>query len=279
MRIIYTFLLLCISVVGFTQNNLNEAENLYAQGDYEAALAQLTKADIKDPDEYKMKGDCFHKLGDYRTALDYYDKSKLYGYHKLDLYLNRGICKISLNDYEGARLDLVTYMEQNQEDPKVYYWMGVAEYMMLENKASMRFLEQALVLDSAYADAYYLRGANYVEQGKELFALSDFEQAFRLNPGMHRAKMNIAILMLEQENYKGSMELFSELKLESIDFVDEVLYYRGELNFRLHDLEGACADWKESAELGDEDAKSNYKKLCLEKDGKPKFKRRIYAEF
>jgi len=279
MRNFFTILFLFFSLSVFSQNNLNEAENLYAQGDYEAALAQLTKADIKDPEEYKMKGDCFHKLGDFRSALDYYDKSKLYGYHRLDLYLNRGICKISLNEYEGARLDLVAYMEQNQEDPKVYYWMAVAEYMMLENKASLRFIEQALALDSAYADAYYLRGANYVEQGKQLFALGDFEHAFRLNPGMQRAKMNIAILMLEQENYKGSLELFSELKLENIDFVDEVLYYRGEVNYRMHDLEGACSDWKEAAELGDEDARSNYKKMCLEKDGKPRFKRRIYAEF
>lgn len=279
MRKVFLLFLLLIGLSGYSQNNINEAENLYAQGDYEAALAQLTVADIKDPQEYKLKGDCFHKLGDYRTALDYYDKSKLYGYHALDLYLNRGICKISLNDYEGARIDLISYMEQNQEDPKVYYWMAVVEYMMLENKASLRFLDQALVLDSTYADAYYLRGANYVEQDKQLFALSDFEQAFRLNPGMHRAKMNIAILMLEQENYKGSMELFSELKLESIDFVDEVLYYRGEVSFRMHDLEGACSDWKEAGDLGDLDAKDNYRKMCLEKNGKPRFKRRIYAEF
>jgi hypothetical protein len=47
----------------------------------------------------------------------------------------------------------------------------------------------------------------------------------------------------------------------------------------LHDMEGACAEWRESAALGDKDAENNFKKICLDKSGKVRFKKRNYAEF
>jgi hypothetical protein len=46
----------------------------------------------------------------------------------------------------------------------------------------------------------------------------------------------------------------------------------------LHDLEGACIDWSESAQLGDRDAQHNHKKVCAEK-GKLKNKKRTYFQF
>jgi tetratricopeptide (TPR) repeat protein len=261
------------------QDTLAVMHDLYAQGQFEQVLVTLSATETKDPKKLKLKADCYQKLGELNGALDYYEKASLHGYHQADIYLNRGICKVSLGYFDDAKIDFMNYLERVPTDAKAYYWIATTEYMVMENRASMRFLDQAIELDSAYAEAYYLRGANYIELHKPLFALEDFQKAYELNPGLHRAKFNIAVLMLDMENYKGALELLSELKLESHDFTEEVLYYRGETYFRMHDTEGACMEWREAQLLGDEDAKYNYEKLCLDKDGKPKFKRRSYAEF
>jgi hypothetical protein len=57
------------------------------------------------------------------------------------------------------------------------------------------------------------------------------------------------------------------------------MYYSGECMYMLHDLDGACSDWRESAHMGDADGENNYKRMCLTKSGKPRFKKRIYGQF
>jgi lipopolysaccharide biosynthesis regulator YciM len=110
-------------------------------------------------------------------------------------------------------------------------------------------------------------------------ALEEFTRAYEINPTMHRAKMNMAVILLGMGQFRNSIELLSELKLENIDFTAEVLYYRGEALYNLHDMEGACGDWVESAEMGDDDAEYNYRKLCIDKNDKPRFKCRSYFQF
>jgi tetratricopeptide (TPR) repeat protein len=173
----------------------------------------------------------------------------------------------------------MTYIQRNENDPKGYYWMATVEYMNMENRASLRYLDEALWRDSTYADAYYLRAANYADQKKVNLALEDFQLAYELDPTMHRAKMNMGIILLDMGRFRSAIEVFSELKLENIEYTAEVLYFRGEALYNLHDMEGACGDWVESAEMGDNDAEFNYRKLCIDKNDKPRFKRRTYFQF
>jgi tetratricopeptide (TPR) repeat protein len=263
------------------QNALDQAKQAYAKGEYATAL---TTVDIQilqheSAAALKLRGDCHHKLGEFSKALDDYERAKILGYNQQDLYLHRGICKVSLALYESAKSDLTNYLQRKEQDPIGYYWLAAAEYLTMENKKAMQYLDEAMHLDSAYADAFYLRGAIYADQKKTNLALDDFQEAYRINPKLHRAKFNVAILMLDMGQNRNAIELLSELKLESTDFVEEILYFKGEALFNLHDLEGACSDWVEAAQLGDRDAESNYKRLCLDKKGKPRFKRRSYYQF
>ncbi len=276
----------CILVACFTgniqaQSAYDQALEAYQKEEYAKALTTINIQLVQNesPKALMLRADCYHKLGEFTKALDDYERAKISGYAKDDLYLHRGICKVSLSLYESAKSDIKNYIQRRQDDPKGYYWLASAEYLMMENKASMRYLDEALYLDSLYADAYYLRAAIYADQKKMNLALEDFQEAYHLNPSLHRAKLNIAIILLDMGQNRNAIELLSELKLENTDFVHEVLYYKGEALFNMHDIEGACSDWVEAAQLGDNDAETNYKRLCLDKKGKPRFKRRSYYQF
>ncbi len=263
------------------QSAYEQAMTAYTNGDYETAWksAEIAVLQHPVPEALMLRADCAHKLGDYTRALEDYDRARSAGYKKDDLLLNRGICKISMTLYESAKVDLMTFLQHNEDNPRGYYWMATVEYMNMENKASLRYLDEALWRDSTYAEAYYLRAANYADQKKINLAMEDFQEAYTLNPKMHRAKMNMAIILLDMGQNRNAIEVLSELKLESIDFIAEVLYYRGEALYNIHDMEGACGDWVEAAEMGDDDAEINYRRLCLDHHDKPRFKRRTYFQF
>jgi tetratricopeptide (TPR) repeat protein len=116
------------------------------------------------------------------------------------------------------------------------------------------------------------------ELNKTNLALEDFQSALVCNPKLMRAKFHMAVLLIGMGQYEHALELLSELRLESVDFISEVLYYRGEVLYYLHDLDGACSDWNESSQLGDRDAQHNHKKVCAEK-GKLRNKKRTYFQF
>ncbi|MEN9640279.1 MAG: hypothetical protein RLZZ262_2148 [Bacteroidota bacterium] len=271
----------CLPQGVMAQSAYDQAKDLYAAGEYSKALTvvEVDIAQQSTPQMLMLRGDCRHKLGNFAEALDDYDRAKILGYEKDDIYLHRGICKVSLALYESAKIDLTTYLQRQEDDPKGYYWLATIEYMMMENKASLRYLAEAIYLDSAYADAYYLRAANYADQNKMNLAFEDFQSAYALKPAENRAKMNMAVIMMDMGQFKSAAEMLSELRLENIDFKAEVLYYRGEALYHLHDMEGACGDWVEAANLGDTDAEGNYRKLCIDKKDKPRFKRRQYVQF
>jgi tetratricopeptide (TPR) repeat protein len=263
------------------QSAYDQAMELYQKTEYDKALmaVEIDIAAKATPEMLMLRADCKHKLGSFTEALDDYDRCKILGYSKDDVYLHRGIVKVSLALYESAKIDLTNYIQRHEDDARGYYWLATIEYMMMEHKASLRYLSEALWLDSTYADAYYLRAANYADQNKMNLAFEDFQSAFALKPTEHRSKLNMAIIMLDMGQFKNAAELLSELRLENIDFKSDVLYYRGEALYHLHDMEGACGDWVEAANLGDPDAESNYRRLCIDKKDKPRFKRRQYVQF
>lgn len=278
-HIMITCCWLC-SVFAYAQTPLQIAETHYESGRYDQAIAAATVA-IGGNDAasaYYCRGNAHHKLGHFTEALDDYDRARINGYGNDELYLHRGICKVSLMMYESARIDLMHFLEYHPDDARSYYWLASIEYMNMENKSSLRYLDEALAIDSAYADAYYLRAANMAELNKTNLALEDFQSALTYNPRLLRAKFHMAVLLIGMGQYEHALELLSELRLENIDFISEVLYYRGEVLYYMHDMEGACSDWNESSQLGDRDAQHNHKRVCTDK-GKLKNKKRTYFQF
>jgi tetratricopeptide (TPR) repeat protein len=279
-QLIFLIFLFFHCVLTWGQSPIAIAQQHYNQGNFEQAISAATVAIGGESiaEAYYCRANAHHKLGHFTEALDDYDRARINGYSDDELYLHRGICKVSLMMYESGRIDLMQHLEYHPEDPKPYYWLATIEYMNMENKSSLRYLDEALAIDTTYADAYYLRAANMAELNKTNLALEDFQSALLSNPKLLRAKFHMAVLLIGMGQYEHAFELLSELRLESIDFVSEVLYYRGEVLYYLHDLDGACADWNESAQLGDRDAQHNFKKVCAEK-GKLKNKKRTYFQF
>lgn len=260
---------------------IEEARSLYARGNYQATLVKLAELGVSrfDGNIFLMRADCFHKLDQFSEALENYDLARLHGCTSDELMLNRGICKVSLGLYDNARFDLISYIQKHPEDVRAYYWMAALEYMCVELKAAMSYINQTIEMDSTYAEAYYLRGACYAGMNRKMLALDDFHSAYTMNASLDRAKLNMALMHMDMGQFEQAAEMLSELSVQNIDFTAEVLYYRGESLFAMHDADGACKDWNDAATLGDADALAAFRKVCLDRKGKPRLKRRMYVQF
>lgn len=262
------------------QEDLALAENDFANGQFQNAIEKINREPGElSPSALMLRADCLHKLGQFNAALNDYDRAKINGYDKPDLLLHRGICRSSAGSYDSAMLDFAACLEYDRGDAKPYYWMAHVEYMMMDNKAALRYLNEALFLDSTYKEAYFLRGAVYAGQGKTLYALEDFKSAFRIDPSFHKAKFHVATLTMDLGLYEQSKEILTELLNEDTDFKDQILYYRGWCMYSIHDSDGACSDWVESAGMGNADSEESHRRACLNKVGKPRLKRTSYARF
>ena len=61
---------------------------------------------------------------------------------------------------------------------------------------------QALEIDSFYADAYYNRGITWFDKGNLQQALADIEKALNLKPTNHRNQKTKALLEIRIKNFE-----------------------------------------------------------------------------
>mgnify|MGYP002632043837 CR=1 FL=1 len=261
--------------------HFKSAQALYATGNFEQAIEELDRAIElnKSGDSYKLRADCFQKLGQLTSAMADYEFAEKRGCTALDLYLNRGICRTSLGMYDAAEKDLTSHIKAFPRSAVACYYLAVVAYLQMDNNLSLEWLNDALDYDPDYMAAYYLRGANYFEKGKLSKAEDDFRTAFSLDPTESRGALNLARILLEQLKVEEAMEQLLSISTEDKALITEINYYLAEAYFSLHNEDKACEYWLLAADQGDADAKRNHENICQKQNGRHKVKRTSFGEF
>lgn len=261
-RIIFTFAFISIATLMQAQHT-EKLEKLYYEGNYESVVNYLVDDELLSEEDYFIIANSFHKLGDFQTALYYYDLIDAAKHDLKDYFLNKAICEISVGDVDSAERHLFIYEDQVGKHPMVYYYFGVIDYEMLEYKSAALALEEAIELDENYLEAWYLLGAVMLEQEKYAKAVECFSEALKISPQHQRTRLYLAASLMYNKEYQKSLDLLEKLSLESPELKAEALYFQGEALYYLHDLDGACAKWTEAAEMGDEHAAKTQKNVCV----------------
>jgi tetratricopeptide (TPR) repeat protein len=258
---------------------LGDAQALYDGGLYEEALEIVEIQQFDDARAWFIKANCLHKMESFNEALMCYRQAKKLGYADDDILLNAGICAFSAGELENAEEAIWKYLGRHDDDPVALYYMGAIEYMRLDNKRSVEYLQMAIDLNPDYNDALYLMGANMMEKRKYHQATSWFEQAAHSTNAEPRAELNLALVQIELMNFEGALKVLKEIEKGDPTFMPEVYYYMGEAHFALKNQEQACDFWSRAMAHGDADAERNYQGICEQGKQRVKKKRRSYSEF
>ncbi len=110
-KIIFTGLLLCLMLIGCAANYQDGVDNLEA-GDYEAAIENFTKeidSDRNVADSWRGLGLAYYEQGSYQEAVDAFSRALEEGAQETATICGlMGDCRYSLGDYESA----ISYYEK-----------------------------------------------------------------------------------------------------------------------------------------------------------------------
>lgn len=199
--------------------------------DFEGGIIDLSKAIEIDPNytlAYDNRGFAKNKLKDNKGAIEDYDKAIELNPNEVNTYLNRANAKSDLGEPFDAYDDCTKAIELNPKSFNAYFnracvWKIVETYDAIDDYS------KALEIDPMHSNSYFLRGEIYFEEKRFKEALNDFNKVIEI----------------------GTDPCIADIYIK-----------RGLTKKELGDLTGACDDWKEAADLGDDDAEDLLEEHC-----------------
>ena len=250
---------------------------MYQEGAFEEIIQKLNEP--QSSCEWLLLADSHHKLGAFEKALMAYDEV-MDGPHDPSSRLHRGICLFSLEQYDRSKEDLAIAYEEGLRDKRTPYYLAASDYMEGNFDRAIAYLNDALEIDPDYFDAHYLLGASFVESGKPISAQGAFEKCGELKPEDGRTQLNLAITLVDQFRFDDARSILDVLARSEDDAMARDAYYqRGCLRFQMHDRAGACEDWANAAELGDNDAIKLQSNICEGNRTKMVNRKKVYVSF
>lgn len=96
-------------------------------------------------------------------------------------YVVRGTNNQSAGNYKAAMNDFDKAIEYDPSSGYAYYRRGLCSELQHEDEAAMQDYQKGIIMNPDYAYLYLMRGEQYLKQGKKDLAESDFETILKLD--------------------------------------------------------------------------------------------------
>lgn len=130
---------------------------------------------------YHLDGRLKEAIRDYTTVLENADPA-VYA----ELYLRRGLARMTLGDHAGAISDFTAFLSTNPEDPRAYNNRGNAYKGLGDYSLAVKDYETAAMLDPGNKAIYFNLGQTYMKTGNKPLGLANMQKAAGL--GMKEAE-------------------------------------------------------------------------------------------
>ena len=188
----------CLSQTNSSSFYLQAGTN-FANGDYKAAILNLTKALESDPrnaTNFYARAYCEYFLGDCRSASADYSRAIEINPKCGSYYCGRGQCKFYLGDSGGALTDYNKAIELDPACAMAYFNRGNLRVHVYTNlTAAITDFDKALELhtDPREDDIFFCRGNAKADLKDFVGAIADYNKALQINPNYALVRTNLAI--------------------------------------------------------------------------------------
>ena len=147
-----------------------------------ASIFTSEKAYANTVSWYITQGILARNKGNYKAAIDFYNKAQQINPNIDLIYLNRGVAKVKIEDFQGALNDYNRAIEINPQFAEAYMNRGTLKGGFFEDySGSINDLNKALSINPQLADAYQGRGIAQLLIGENDKACDDFKKALSFN--------------------------------------------------------------------------------------------------
>lgn len=190
----------------------------------------------------------------YAGGLRFYCTSNLE--HKYD-YLNQANIHNSHGDYLSAIYCYNQVLQNNSLEHKVYLLRAIAHWKIGNQVASLKDLNQAIIIYPKYDLAYHWRGYIQYKMQNYSEAISDYTEEIKINPLSIYAYFRRALCYEKKDNLLKAFEDYSQVIILNNNLY-QAYYNRGNVRYELGDKEGALEDYQKVLQLNPSLAKAYY---------------------
>src|SRR5690554_3070233 len=159
-------------------------------------------------------------------------------------YLESGIIKHKQQDYKGAIKDYTKAIKEDNQSSDAYFNRGICEIALKDYKSAMSDLTKAIEISPDFVKAYYSRATIYVAQEMYKKSLPDLDKVVELDPSIPNALILRGQVRAQVGNKKGACEDFNQAKEMGDQQADK--YLSQFCGNKQQDGESLMLDWPES---------------------------------
>ncbi|NET26390.1 tetratricopeptide repeat protein [Okeania sp. SIO1I7] len=150
------------------------------------------------------------------------------------------------------------------QDAKDYYNRGNVYRNQGEYEKAITEFNQAIRLNPKFAEPYYGRGGVYFDQGKYEKAIADYSESIRLkNPSLWLLHNNRGLVYFNQGKYEKAIADYNQaIRLEPKYAAP--YYNRGLIYKRNKDIEKAISDFEKAADLHKQEGDQKWHQYSLD---------------
>ena len=274
----------------------NQGSTYYDLGQYDKAIEKLDTAIDIDPEyviAYILRGLCFKENNLYESALKDFNKAVKISPYYSSAYKHRGLLFAEIEEYEKAEIDLdhaleldpeyigeyynnlgMIYLMQNLykealesfdkaidsglNSPKIYYERGLAQAEFGQYQGALIDLDEAILLDREYKEAYFLKGKIYIKLESYNNSIDVLTKAIKIDPGNEYFYYR-ALAYYYLQSYTASIHDLNRA-ISLLPDNKDAYYLRGEAYLELEDYEYAIKDFSKVIQLD-----SNYSEAYIDR--------------
>lgn len=177
---------------------LDEANQYYKDGRYDAALALFQQFLDRNPEAYQVRlniGDCYREKEDYPNAMKNYnsliEQAKVDTATGTDMTAKAlaaiGLCDLRQNDLEGAQKYFKQSLDTAPQDENLAYNVGEICFSNQKIDEALTYFELAAKIKPDWPDPYLKLGYVYLNKAEMGKAVEYFDKFLKLEPNTERS--------------------------------------------------------------------------------------------
>lgn len=262
-------------------NKVIEAKPYLAQPYFYRAIAKISLDDFRGAEEdastairlnpfitnaYEVRGVARHNMGrtkeaieDYTVALEQLPESR-------GILLNKALAEEDIKDYDSSEATFATLLRYYPRYDNGYVGRARLYLEKGDTVAALADVEKALQINKNNTNAYVIRADVAINSEKNYDnALSDMDEAIKLQPQFAGFFVNRAFLRYNLDDYFGAMADFDyAIQLDPLNLA--ALFNRGLLRSEVQDYNKAIDDFSQVLQIDPDNYKALYNRALLYRD-------------
>lgn len=223
------------------------------------------------PDDYYAyfgKANFFKTYNQLDSAIHCYDKCIAMNDTVFAFYFNRGLVNFAKKQFDSSLVDFKKASELNPKSHDAVHNQAACFSNLQQLDSAVVYYKKTIVLKPDFATAYLNVARSLKQLGRVDEAMDYLNQAISMNMNNEMAILERAQIFYEKKEWQNSInDLNNALKINPKN--PNGYLVRGICYINLGNKEMACADWQNSAALGNAQAAGYFQQACGGGVGQP----------